>query len=174
MTAPLAGLKVVELARILAGPWIGQTLADLGADAIKVESPQGDDTRTWGPPFIDRGNDHSAAYFHSANRGKDSIKIDYTNDADLKRHKRIIGDADVLLENFKVGGLKKFGLNFQTLQVENPKLVYCSVTGFGQDGPYAKWSCHACVPVSELIYAVFRSNAKGLLPPRDECLRLGL
>lgn len=138
MSAPLAGLKVVELARILAGPWIGQTLADLGAEVIKVESPQGDDTRTWGPPFIDRGDDHSAAYFHCANRGKDSIKIDFTNEADLERLKRIIADADVLIENFKVDGLKKFGLDFETLQAQNPKLVYCSVTGFGQDGPYAK------------------------------------
>lgn len=137
MSAPLAGLKVVELARILAGPWIGQTLADLGAEVLKVESPQGDDTRTWGPPFIDREDDHTAAYFHCTNRGKESIAIDFTDEADLAKLKTIIVDADVLIENFKVGGLKKFGLDYESLQAANPKLVYCSVTGFGQDGPYA-------------------------------------
>ncbi|MEP3296513.1 MAG: CaiB/BaiF CoA-transferase family protein [Pseudoruegeria sp.] len=137
MSAPLSGLKVVELARILAGPWIGQTLADLGADVLKVESPQGDDTRTWGPPFIDREDDHTAAYFHCANRGKDSIVIDFADAADLEKLKAIIADADVLIENFKVGGLKKFGLDYDRLQADNPKLIYCSVTGFGQDGPYA-------------------------------------
>jgi len=120
---PYKGLKVLELARILAGPWIGQTLADLGADVIKVESPNGDDTRQWGPPFIEKGNDRSAAYFHSCNRGKKSI----TRSA----------DADVLVENFKLGGLEKFGLDYKSLKEINPKLIYCSVTGFGQDGPYA-------------------------------------
>ncbi|KLI62797.1 CaiB/BaiF CoA transferase family protein [Aurantiacibacter marinus] len=135
---PLKGLKVVELARILAGPWAGQVLADLGADVVKIESPAGDDTRGWGPPFVDR-NDGSkdAAYFHAANRGKDSIVADFTNATDLARVKALIADADVVIENFKVGGLKKFGLDYETLHAGHPRLVYCSITGFGHDGPYA-------------------------------------
>ncbi|WP_227268383.1 CaiB/BaiF CoA transferase family protein [Roseobacter weihaiensis] len=137
MTAPLAGLKVVELARILAGPWIGQTLSDLGADVLKVESPQGDDTRTWGPPFIARKDDTSAAYFHCANRGKRSMAVDFNNTTHMARLKAEIAEADVLIENFKVGGLRKFGLDFESLREAHPRLVYCSVTGFGQDGPYA-------------------------------------
>lgn len=137
MSAPLQGLKVIELARILAGPWIGQTLADLGADVIKIESPDGDDTRAWGPPFIERGEDRTAAYFHSANRGKTSIAIDLKNPDDLARLKSMIAEADVLIENFKVGDLAKFGLDFDNLHAAHPALVYCSVTGFGQDGPYA-------------------------------------
>ncbi len=137
MSAPLEGLKVIELARILAGPWIGQTLADLGAAVIKVEAPNGDDTRAWGPPFIEREGDKTAAYFHCANRGKTSIAIDLNDADDLTRLKKMISGADVLIENFKVGALKKFGLDFDTLHAEHPKLVYCSVTGFGQDGPYA-------------------------------------
>ncbi|MCI5078588.1 CaiB/BaiF CoA-transferase family protein [Oricola sp.] len=135
--APLAGLKVLELARILAGPWIGQTLADLGADVIKVESPEGDDTRTWGPPFIERDGEKAAAYFHSCNRGKRSITADYRNADDLALIRRLAGEADVVVENFKLGGLAKFGLDYATLSADNPGLVYCSVTGFGQDGPYA-------------------------------------
>lgn len=138
MSTPLSGLKVIELARILAGPWIGQTLADLGADVIKVESHQGDDTRGWGPPFIERDGDKSAAYFHSANRGKDAIAIDFSNPDELAHLKDLIAEADILIENFKVGGLKKFGLDFESLHKLNPKLVYCSVTGFGQDGPLAQ------------------------------------
>ena len=137
MTAPLAGLKVVELARILAGPWIGQTLADLGAEVTKVESPQGDDTRTWGPPFVDRPGDRSAAYFHAANRGKIGTVADFSDPDDLARVKAMIAEADVVIENFKVGGLRRFGLDHASLTKENPRLVYCSVTGFGQDGPYA-------------------------------------
>jgi len=140
--APLAGLKVVELARILAGPWIGQTLADLGAEVIKVESPEGDDTRRWGPPFLDRpagkgGTERVAAYFHSANRGKRSVTCDFRNPDDLARLRELIAGADVLIENFKVGGLKKFGLDYDSLRALNPRLVYASVTGFGQDGPMA-------------------------------------
>ncbi|MCQ2002438.1 CaiB/BaiF CoA transferase family protein [Rhizobium sp. NRK18] len=140
--APLAGLKVVELARILAGPWTGQTLADLGAEVIKVESPEGDDTRTWGPPFIERpdgkgGTEKVAAYFHAANRGKSSVTCDFANPDDLARVKALIADADVLIENFKVGGLKKFGLDYEAVSKLNPRLVYASVTGFGQDGPRA-------------------------------------
>ncbi|MGG7519559.1 CaiB/BaiF CoA transferase family protein [Allorhizobium undicola] len=136
--APLAGLKIVELARILAGPWIGQTFADLGADVIKVESPEGDDTRKWGPPFIDDGMERSAAYFHACNRGKRSLIADLTKAEDLETVRRLIVAADVLIENFKVGGLKKYGLDYQSMKELNPRLIYCSVTGFGQDGPYAE------------------------------------
>ncbi|MCF1433164.1 CoA transferase [Agrobacterium vitis] len=136
--APLSGLKVIELARILAGPWIGQTLADLGADVIKVESPQGDDTRSWGPPFIDDGVEKAAAYFHACNRGKRSITADFTRAEDIQTLRDLIASADVVIENFKVGGLVKYGLDYDSLKELNPKLVYCSVTGFGQDGPYAQ------------------------------------
>jgi len=133
---------VVELARILAGPWIGQTLADLGAEVIKVESPGGDDTRTWGPPFIERtrpdgGTEKVAAYFHAANRGKTSVTCDFTNSDDLARLNEMIATADVVIENFKLGGLKKFGLDYEALAPSNPRLVYASITGFGQTGPRA-------------------------------------
>ena len=139
---PLHGLRVVELARILAGPWIGQTLADLGAEVIKVESPQGDDTRSWGPPFIDRpdgrgGSERSAAYFHGANRGKRSVTCDFGDPDDLARVKALIAGADVVVENFKLGGLRKFGLDYESVAAINPRLVYASVTGFGQTGPMA-------------------------------------
>lgn len=139
MTAPLKGIKVVELARILAGPWVGQTLADLGADVIKVESPQGDDTRGWGPPFLSTmdGEAGDAAYFHSCNRGKRSITVDFRTEEGQEVVRKLVADADVLVENFKVGGLAKYGLDYENLAAINPKLVYCSVTGFGQDGPYA-------------------------------------
>ena len=141
--APLKGLRVVELARILAGPWIGQTLADLGAQVIKVEAPEGDDTRRWGPPFIERprpdgSTETVAAYFHAANRGKTSITCDFSDPDDLARLKALIADADVLIENFKAGGLAKFGLDHASLSVANPRLVYASVTGFGQTGPRAR------------------------------------
>ena len=131
---PLEGLKVLELARVLAGPWIGQTLADLGADVIKVESPEGDETRGWGPPFAEDG---AAAYFHAANRNKRSIAIDFRDPADRARAQALAARADVVLENFKVGGLAKFGLDYPAVAVANPRVVYCSVTGFGQDGPRA-------------------------------------
>ena len=134
---PLEGLKVIEISRVLAGPWIGQTLADLGAEVIKVESPDGDDTRTWGPNYIKKGKDNSAAYFHSTNRGKKGITVDFNDTEGLSYLKELISTADVLIENFKVGGLKKFGLDFATVSNENPKLIYCSITGFGQDGPRA-------------------------------------
>lgn len=138
MSAPLEGVKVVELARILAGPWIGQTLADLGADVIKVESPAGDDTRTWGPPFVEsESGDKTAAYFHSCNRGKRSITADFRSERGQEIVRRLVADADILLENFKLGGLEKYGLDYDSLKKINPKLIYCSVTGFGQDGPYA-------------------------------------
>ena len=136
---PLTGLKVIELARILAGPWIGQTLADLGADVVKVESPDGDDTRRWGPPFVllEDGGPGDAAYFHCCNRGKRSVVADLSTADGQALVRDLVKDADVLLENFKVGGLRKYGLDFESLAALNPRLVYCSVTGFGQDGPYA-------------------------------------
>ena len=137
MTAPLDGLKVIELARILAGPWAGQTLADLGAEVIKIESPGGDDTRNWGPPFIEREDDRTAAYFHSCNRGKASVTIDFRTPEGQAQLRDMLRDADILIENFKVGGLAKYGLDYDSLREVNPKLIYCSITGFGQDGPYA-------------------------------------
>ena len=135
---PLEGLKVVEMARILAGPWIGQALADLGAEVIKLESPEGDDTRRWGPPFVERDGDVSAAYFYSANRGKVSEVVDFRTPEGQARVRELVAGADILIENFKVGGLAKYGLDYASLAEVNPALIYCSVTGFGQDGPYAK------------------------------------
>lgn len=137
---PLAGLKVLELARILAGPWIGQLLADLGADVVKVERRgAGDDTRTWGPPFVEKngGGDLGAAYFHACNRGKRSIEADFDNEDDLATIRELVRAADVVIENFKVGGLAKYGLDAERLRAERPALIYCSITGFGQEGPYA-------------------------------------
>lgn len=134
---PLAGVRVLELARILAGPWMGQLLADLGADVVKVERRGGgDDTRSWGPPFIGEGEARAAAYFHAANRGKRSIALDFADAGDRATVRRLATRAHVLLENFKVGGLDKYGLDYASLQPLNPALVYCSVTGFGQTGPY--------------------------------------
>lgn len=139
MDAPLKGLRVIELARILAGPWIGQTLADLGADVIKVESPGGDDTRSFGPPFVRNadGTAADAAYFHCCNRGKRSVIADFNSTEDLAFVEQLIDQADVVIENFKCGGLEKYGLDYVARAKSNPRLVYCSVTGFGQDGPYA-------------------------------------
>ncbi|WP_192243247.1 CaiB/BaiF CoA transferase family protein [Mesorhizobium silamurunense] len=137
---PLKGIRVIELARILAGPWAGQLLADLGADVIKVESPDGgDDTRKWGPPFVmsHDGENLSAAYYHSCNRGKRSVAIDFSKPEGADTLRRLVATADVLIENFKLGGLKKYGLDYESLKTINPRLVYCSITGFGQDGPYA-------------------------------------
>ncbi|MGF7004789.1 CaiB/BaiF CoA transferase family protein [Aminobacter sp. BE322] len=137
---PLSGVRVIELARILAGPWAGQLLADLGADVIKVENPDGgDDTRKWGPPFVtghDGGN-LSAAYYHSCNRGKRSIALDFATPEGAEVVRKLVAGADVLIENFKLGGLKKYGLDYESLKKINPRLVYCSITGFGQSGPYA-------------------------------------
>ena len=118
---PLAGLKVVELARILAGPWAGQVLADLGAEVVKVESPEGDDTRRWGPPFV--GDD--AAYFHATNRGKRSVVADFRTAEGRALVHDLVRDADVLIENFKVGGLAHYGLDYPSLAALNPRLVYC-------------------------------------------------
>jgi len=137
MTTPLSGLKVIELARILAGPWAGQTLADLGAEVIKVESPAGDDTRNWGPPFIEREGDRSAAYFHGCNRGKSSVTVDFRTPEGQEQVRAMVQEADVVIENFKLGGLAKYGLDYDSLSQINPGLIYCSITGFGQDGPYA-------------------------------------
>lgn len=137
---PLKGVRVIELARILAGPWAGQVLADLGADVIKVENPNGgDDTRKWGPPFVEGadGENLSAAYYHSCNRGKRSIALDFSQPEEAEKLKKLIATADVLIENFKLGGLKKYGLDYESLKAINPRLVYCSITGFGQTGPYA-------------------------------------
>ena len=133
--APLAGVKVLELARVLAGPFAGQILADLGADVIKVESPDGDNTRIWGPPWIEHDGERTAAYYHACNRGKRSLVADFSDVGDLDRVKDLAAGADVVLENFKPGALAKFGLDYESLSASSPALVYCSITGFGQTGP---------------------------------------
>jgi crotonobetainyl-CoA:carnitine CoA-transferase CaiB-like acyl-CoA transferase len=134
---PLSGLKVVELARVLAGPWAGQLLADLGAEVVKVESLAGDETRGWGPPSIDNGDGtHDAAYFHSCNRGKQSIAVDFATEEGRTIVARLATRADVVIENFKVGTLARYGLDYGSLRAVNRGLVYCSITGFGQSGPY--------------------------------------
>ena len=141
MAGPLAGLKILDMSRILAGPWAGQLLADLGADVIKVERPKcGDDTRSWGPPYLqDReGNDtKDAAYFFCANRGKKSVTVDITCPEGQEIIRQLANQSDVLIENYKVGGLANYGLDYHSLSKINPKLIYCSITGFGQTGPYA-------------------------------------
>ena len=135
---PLAGIRVLDLSRVLAGPWATQLLADLGADVIKVEKPgAGDDTRHWGPPWHEQDGEKVAAYFLAANRGKRSVAIDFATEEGAALVRRMAADADVLVENFKVGGLKKFGLDADSLRAANPRLIYASITGFGQDGPYA-------------------------------------
>lgn len=140
---PLSGIRVIELARVLAGPWAGQMLADLGADVIKVENPEGgDDTRAWGPPFVEGadGENLSAAYYHSTNRNKRSIAVDLKTKEGQETVRRLCASADVVIENFKRGGLEKYGLDYESLKAINPKLVYCSITGFGQNGPYADFA----------------------------------
>ena len=140
MTPPLAGVRVLELARILAGPWCGQLLADLGADVVKVEREgAGDDTRHWGPPFVEGkdGGNLGAAYFHACNRGKRCVTADFESAEGRARVLKLARHADVVIENFKVGGLKKYGLAYDALKAINPRVIYCSITGFGQDGPYA-------------------------------------
>jgi len=138
----LSHLRVLDLSRVLAGPWAGQILADLGADVIKIERPgNGDDTRAWGPPFLKdpRGeNTSEAAYYLSANRNKQSVTIDFTRPEGQKLVRELAAKSDIVIENFKVGGLKAYGLDYASLRVENPRLIYCSITGFGQTGPYAK------------------------------------
>jgi crotonobetainyl-CoA:carnitine CoA-transferase CaiB-like acyl-CoA transferase len=138
----LSHLRVLDLSRVLAGPWAGQILADLGADVIKVERPgSGDDTRAWGPPFLKdaEGADTSeAAYYLSANRNKQSVTIDFTRPEGQKLVRELVAKSDIVIENFKVGGLKAYGLDYESLLRENPRLIYCSITGFGQTGPYAR------------------------------------
>lgn len=140
MSGPLSHIRVLDLSRVLAGPWAGQTLADLGAEVIKVERPgAGDDTRGWGPPFLtdSAGNPTTdAAYFLSANRGKKSVTIDFTRPEGQELVRSLAAHSDILIENFKVGGLAKYGLDYSSLKEVNPGLIYCSITGFGQDGPY--------------------------------------
>jgi crotonobetainyl-CoA:carnitine CoA-transferase CaiB-like acyl-CoA transferase len=141
--APLKGVRVLELARILAGPWAGQTLADLGADVIKVENPDGgDDTRSWGPPFIKcaDGTELDAAYYHGVNRNKRSVTADLKTPEGQAFVRRLAAKSDILIENFKTGGLAKYGLDYESLQKLNPKLIYCSITGFGHTGPYAAFA----------------------------------
>nr|WP_320135645.1 CaiB/BaiF CoA-transferase family protein [uncultured Amphritea sp.] len=141
MAGALSHIKVLDLSRILAGPWAGQMLADFGAQVIKVERPGcGDDTRSWGPPYMKdaQGNPVDAAYFHAANRGKQSIAIDITTLEGQALIKRLAAEVDVVIENYKVGGLKKYSLDYDSLKGVNPALIYCSITGFGQDGPYAE------------------------------------
>jgi crotonobetainyl-CoA:carnitine CoA-transferase CaiB-like acyl-CoA transferase len=136
---PLTGVLVLDLSRVLAGPWATQLLADLGAEVIKVEKPgAGDDTRHWGPPWLEHGDQKVAAYFLAANRGKRSLAIDFATEKGAALVRRMAADADVVVENFKVGGLKKFGLDAKSLRAANPRLIYASITGFGQDGPYAQ------------------------------------
>lgn len=141
MAGPLGGIRVLDLSRILAGPWAGQMLADLGAEVIKVERPgSGDDTRAWGPPYMPTASGEpsgESAYYHSANRGKLSVCIDMAAPEGQRLIRELAAGSDVLIENFKVGGLQKYGLDFDSLQAINPRLVYCSITGFGQDGPSA-------------------------------------
>ncbi|TAM40447.1 MAG: CoA transferase, partial [Rhodanobacter sp.] len=139
--APLTGVRVLDLSRVLAGPWAGQILADLGADVVKVERPgAGDDTRAWGPPYLKDEAGHNtseAAYFLCANRNKRSITIDMARTEGQALVRQLAQQADVLLENFKLDGLKQYGLDYESLSALNPRLVYCSITGFGQTGPYA-------------------------------------
>jgi len=141
MAGPLTGYRVLDMSRVLAGPWAGQLLADLGAEVIKIERPKvGDDTRHWGPPYLKdtAGNDTvDAAYFFSANRGKRSLTVDITQPEGQAIIRELAAKVDVLIENYKVGGLAKYGLDYSSLEKINPKLVYCSITGFGQTGPYA-------------------------------------
>ncbi len=139
MPTPLANIRVLELARILAGPWCGQLLADLGADVVKVEREgAGDDTRQWGPPFVEGvEGDLGAAYFHGCNRGKRCVTADFESEEGRARVRKLAAHADVIIENFKVGGLAKYGLDYESLKAVNPRVVYCSITGFGQTGPYA-------------------------------------
>lgn len=142
MSGALSHIRVLDLSRVLAGPWAGQIFGDLGAEVIKVERPgSGDDTRHWGPPYIKdaEGNDsREAAYFQSANRNKQSLTLDFTQPDGQRLVRELVAQCDVLLENFKVGGLAAYGLDYESLRAINPRLIYCSITGFGQSGPYAK------------------------------------
>ncbi|MEQ3621583.1 MAG: CaiB/BaiF CoA-transferase family protein [Marinobacter sp.] len=140
MTGALSHLRVLDLSRVLAGPWAGQLLGDLGAEVIKIERPKsGDDTRSWGPPYLQGadGNADLSAYFLTANRNKQSLAVDIAHPEGQELIRKLVAESDVILENFKVGGLKRYGLDYDNLKQINPKLIYCSITGFGQDGPYA-------------------------------------
>lgn len=142
MAGALSHIRVLDLSRVLAGPWAGQILADLGAEVIKVERPgAGDDTRSWGPPYLkdaDGRDTSEAAYFLSANRNKQSVTIDFTQEEGQALVRKLAAESDILIENFKVGGLAAYGLDYESLKAINPRLIYCSITGFGQFGPYAK------------------------------------
>jgi crotonobetainyl-CoA:carnitine CoA-transferase CaiB-like acyl-CoA transferase len=142
MTAPLSHIRVLDMSRILAGPWAGQLLADLGAEVIKIERPgSGDDTRQWGPPYFKDENGREtteSAYYLSANRGKKSLTLDITTPAGQQVVRDLVPKCDVLIENYKVGGLARYGLDYESLAQVNPRLVYCSITGFGQTGPYSQ------------------------------------
>jgi crotonobetainyl-CoA:carnitine CoA-transferase CaiB-like acyl-CoA transferase len=142
MPGALSHIRVLDLSRVLAGPWAGQIFGDLGAEVIKIERPgTGDDTRHWGPPYVkdaDGNDSREAAYFQSANRNKQSVTLDFTQPEGQRLIRELVQNCDVLLENFKVGGLAAYGLDYATLKAINPRLIYCSITGFGQDGPYAK------------------------------------
>ena len=137
----LSHLRVLDLSRVLAGPWAGQTLADLGAEVIKIERPgSGDDTRGWGPPYLKDGGGHDtreAAYYLAANRGKQSVAIDITTEDGQALVRELAAGSDILIENYKVGALERYGLGYEALRAINPRLIYCSITGFGQDGPLA-------------------------------------
>src|SRR5215510_5053075 len=174
MPGPLAGLRVLELARILAGPWAGQLLADLGADVVKVERKgTGDDTRGWGPPFVEAsdGSHLGAAYFHATNRGKRSIELDFESEDGRRIVKTLAARSDVLIENFKVGGLAKFGLDYASLSKDNPRLIYCSVTGFGQTGPPDGEPQRAGVPVADIFTGIY--SVVGILAALIERGRTG-
>ncbi|MGQ5489920.1 CaiB/BaiF CoA transferase family protein [Thauera sp. ZXT1-4] len=139
MAGALSHLRVLDLSRVLAGPWASQLLGDLGAEVIKIERPGGgDDTRAWGPPWFEADGRRDAAYYLSTNRNKESVAVDITHPAGQALVRELAMHCDVLIENYKVGGLKRYGLDFASLQALNPRLVYCSITGFGQDGPYAE------------------------------------
>ena len=141
MSGTLKGLRVLDLTRVLAGPWATQMLADFGADVVKIEKPgEGDDTRGWGPPFLTNpdGSRGDAAYFQSANRGKQSVCIDMATPQGQELLRKLAAQSDVVIENFKVGGLAKYGLDYDSLKTVNPRLIYCSITGFGQTGPFAQ------------------------------------
>lgn len=136
---PLNGVRVLDLSRVLAGPWCTQNLADMGAEVIKIEKPgAGDDTRGWGPPYFKSGQGDLSAYYLSCNRGKKSITVDIATEEGKKIVRELAAKSDVLIENYKVGGLKKYGLDYDSVKKINPKIIYCSITGFGQDGPYAQ------------------------------------
>ena len=140
MSGALSHLRVLDLSRVLAGPWAGQLLGDLGAEVIKIERPKsGDDTRSWGPPYLQGadGNADLSAYFLTANRNKQSLAVDIAHPEGQELIRKLVAESDVILENFKAGGLKRYGLDYESLKRINPKLIYCSITGFGQDGPYA-------------------------------------